>query len=234
MNAAAVIRALRAKGMSDTDILDVIQETADSEILRNSTDVSAERRRAKDRERKRISAETLRNSTEVKVSPLSEENSKREEKREAKPKATAAEKRGYRIPADWMPSDDDAAFAATLGYTAVQYDREVLKFRNHWESAPGDKGRKLDWHKTFRNWLIRGAERLTPPRQLSIVPTTPTANAVFVLRGSPQWIAWTAHRGGREPIPKTETAGEGQWMRTEWPPNFLSEYPPTTEQAASA
>lgn len=139
-----------------------------------------------------------------------------EDKRVKEDKREAHSRRGSRLPAGWLPADDDASFAMSLGYTAVLYDREVLKFRNHFDSAPGKAGVKLDWHKTFRNWLIRGAERLCPPRQLSVVPTTATSNAVFVVRGSEQWKAWTEARG-REPFVINDGGREGQWMRTEWP-----------------
>lgn len=217
---AAAITRLVALGVSVDEAAIIVSAVfvagvQSAPYRQTSADLSADRRREKDRERKREIRRHPQTSAEFQNAPLSIEVLEEKKEREAK---RPADKRGSRLPSDWMPTDDDASFGASLGYTAPLYDREVLKFRNHFESAPGKAGVKLDWHKTFRNWLIRGAERLTPPRQLSVVPTTPTANAVFVLRGSPQWLAWTAYRGGREPIPKTETAGEGQWMRTEWPP----------------
>lgn len=46
--------------------------------------------------------------------------------------------------------------------------------------------------------------------------TEPT-QAVFVVRGTPQWHAWTKYRG-REPIATHHGGQEGQFMKTEWPP----------------
>lgn len=47
--------------------------------------------------------------------------------------------------------------------------------------------------------------------------TEPINGATFIVRGSPQWDAWTKHRG-REPIAIHHGGQDGQFMRTEWPP----------------
>lgn len=48
-------------------------------------------------------------------------------------------------------------------------------------------------------------------------PDTEPIAATFVVRGSPQWQAWTQHRG-REPIVTHHGGKEGQFLPTEWPP----------------
>lgn len=222
---AETLRLLMSKGLSGEDLLQVVA-AIDADMERNSggipVDAAAERRRAYDRERKR---KFHRNSTGVppehKKAPLSievdREKEEREEKREAPAKRLPPEKRGTRLPDDWMPDEDDAKFGASLGYTAAAYDREVMKFRNHWHAEPGANGVKRDWKKTFHNWLLRGAERLAPARDAYRPTVVQTAPATFVLRGSPQWEAWTKYRG-KEPVATYHQGREGQFMKSEWPP----------------
>jgi hypothetical protein len=59
-----------------------------------------------------------------------------------------AEPRGTRLPENWMPSDEDRAFAADLGLDPVE---TAVEFRDFWASVPGARGRKLDWSATWRN-----------------------------------------------------------------------------------
>lgn len=56
--------------------------------------------------------------------------------------------RGTRLPEDWMPDEDDRAFAVDLGLDPVVTAEE---FRDFWTAVPGARGRKLSWSKTFRN-----------------------------------------------------------------------------------
>lgn len=148
---------------------------------------------------------------------VSEEGRKEKKERGAPAAPRPPDKRGTRLPADWQPDAEDAQFAASLGYPAAAYDREIQKFANHWHSTPGKAGVKLDWKKTLRNWLIRGAERFTPVKDAYRPTVQQTTPAVFVVRGSPQWQAWTRYRG-REPIATHHGGQEGQFMKTEWPP----------------
>lgn len=224
---ADTLRVLIEKGLSGDDLIQVVA-AIDADMERVSTgipvekvDAVAERRRAYDRERKR---NVRRNSTglppDTQNAPLSigisEEEVREESKREAPAAKRPPDKRGTRLPEDWMPTEADAKYAASLGYTAAAYDREVQKFCNHWHSKPGKDGSKLNWTKTFHNWLLRGAERFMPrdAYRPTVQQTTP---ATFVVRGSPQWQAWTQHRG-REPIVTYHGGKEGQFLPTEWPP----------------
>ena len=64
--------------------------------------------------------------------------------------------RGTRLPADWVPTDEDRAFAASLG---VAVEREAASFRDYWHAKPGADGRKTNWSATWRNWVRRTSER---------------------------------------------------------------------------
>jgi len=55
--------------------------------------------------------------------------------------------RGYRLPENF---DLDFQFAVDLGIQNTL--EEANKFRDYWKSQPGQKGVKLDWQATWRNW----------------------------------------------------------------------------------
>ena len=221
MSIANLVKLLIDAGVAADVIVAAVAEAEEMSggIPVDKVDAVAERRRAYDRERKRNvrwnSTGVHRNSENA---PLSiEEDIREERKREAPVKPRPPERRGTRLPDDWTPDADDAAYGASLGYTSVAYDREVEKFRNHWHTKPGKDALKLDWSKTFRNWLLRGAERFAPAKEPYRPTVVQTAQAVFIERGSPQWQAWTRHRG-KEPIAIHHAGKDGQFMRSEWPP----------------
>lgn len=65
---------------------------------------------------------------------------------------SAPAKRGTRLPEEWSPSIEDWNEAVTkLGQQGAKL--ELSKFRDHWKAAPGQRGVKLDWDATFRNWI---------------------------------------------------------------------------------
>lgn len=210
---AAVIETMRAKGLPDSDILDVVQAmVAASESGMSGgipVDTTAERRRAYDRERKaRVRWKSGGIPPEVpNPTSLSKEEIKKESKRE---------ERATRIPPDWTPDETLVQFAASHGLTARQFDMTVEKFRNYWIAKPRKEGVKLDWSATFRNWVLREVERLpVKPAALAAVKHT-TTNATWVPRGSDAWAAWTRHRG-KEPLCSHNGGEEGQWMPSEYP-----------------
>lgn len=75
--------------------------------------------------------------------------------------APPANKRGRRLKGDWAPSEAETAFAKAQGLSDEDVNRETLKFRNHWVSKPGKDACKLDWPKTWQNWVL-GAHRARP------------------------------------------------------------------------
>jgi len=74
-----------------------------------------------------------------------------------------------RLPADWMPSDDDRAYAQKQGLLDWQIDRLAEDFRDYWTSdnAKGG-GLKADWPATWRSRVrtVVNDDRLPkrPPR----------------------------------------------------------------------
>jgi len=63
-----------------------------------------------------------------------EKETEREGKRETK--------RATRLPDTWHPRAEDGLD-----------NLELAKFRDYWKAVPGQKGVKLDWDATWRNWL---------------------------------------------------------------------------------
>jgi hypothetical protein len=132
-----------------------------SERTKRATDAAAERAR--------IRRESVTDSVEASVT-----DSKGEERRGDESKGTSTNgndrdssgslgaraspraDRGARLPDDWSPSEEDRAFARSLG---VAVDREAASFRDYWHSKPGADGRKVNWSATWRNWVRRSSER---------------------------------------------------------------------------
>lgn len=83
--------------------------------------------------------------------PLPREEKRREEiKKELKSKAETAT--AMRLPAEWQPTLEDIAFCKT-SRPELRIDEVQERFRDHWISTGGVKGRKLDWSATWRNWV---------------------------------------------------------------------------------
>lgn len=65
-------------------------------------------------------------------------------------------KRGSRLPADWRPPDK------TRDWTLERLSKdrastELEKFRNYWLAKAGKDATKLDWDRTWRNWVLTAA-----------------------------------------------------------------------------
>jgi hypothetical protein len=67
-------------------------------------------------------------------------------------------KRATRIPADFVVTDPMTAWAREQA-PAVNVGRETEKFINYW-SAKSTDATKLDWEKTWKNWMLTAAERM--------------------------------------------------------------------------
>ncbi len=84
-----------------------------------------------------------------------------------------SKKKGCRLSEDWQP---DEVFAIREGMTAYEIRREAEKFRNYWWSQPGQRGVKLDWQATWRNWVLKATEGRAPVDQQ---PRSLTAKQLF-------------------------------------------------------
>lgn len=88
---------------------------------------------------------------------------------EASPAATPAatrskkssEKRAHRLPDDWvLPKKwGDWALGERTDLTADDVRRESAIFADYWQSMGGQRARKVDWFKTWCNWVRRCNDR---------------------------------------------------------------------------
>jgi len=62
----------------------------------------------------------------------------------------SSKKRGIRLPDDWKPNLE---FTQGEGVDDTQALREAEKMRDYFNAQPGQKGVKLDWDATYRNWI---------------------------------------------------------------------------------
>ena len=90
----------------------------------------------------------------------SQKSEPEEEKREAK---ASPKNRGCRLPTDWSLPSDWRAWAINRGLSAGLTEIEGERFANYWISAAGSKGVKLDWQRTWQNWVLDKIPRERPP-----------------------------------------------------------------------
>lgn len=97
--------------------------------------------------------------------PIPSHSSSNEEER-------APRNRGTRLDPSWLPSHELVA-EGRLFAPHVDLQSQTAAFVDYWVAVPGQKGLKLDWPATWRNWMrrqegdygkhtARGSSRLTP------------------------------------------------------------------------
>jgi uncharacterized protein YdaU (DUF1376 family) len=71
-------------------------------------------------------------------------------------------KTGRRLSEDWKPEQLTSRFASLAKCTISEINRvaplEFEKFRNYWLSKTGKDATKLDWQKTWENWLLKALQ----------------------------------------------------------------------------
>lgn len=117
-------------------------------------DVSAERRRAWDREYRRKQRENPPESTRLR--PMSETTISILEGKEEKKEPKKERSRGEKIPPDWKPNPEHIASGRKLGFTESQITEQAEDMRL-WAQSNEHRAvaRKSDWDMTFLGWLRR-------------------------------------------------------------------------------
>lgn len=78
-------------------------------------------------------------------------------------RSSTTSKRGTRLPDDWQPTEEMRQWFREQPFAnAVNPVMETQKFVDYWRAQPGQRGVKLDWVATWRNWMRTAAERLRP------------------------------------------------------------------------
>lgn len=78
----------------------------------------------------------------------------------------AVAKRGSRVQESWMPSADaiNRIHDEFPWITRDQFAFEHRKFIDYWMAKSGQQATKLDWDRTWCNWMRTAAERMPHPR----------------------------------------------------------------------
>ena len=66
--------------------------------------------------------------------------------------------KGTRFTANFLWPESWFEFVEKQGLTEVEWQAEAAKFTDYWIAQPGQKGVKLDWFATWRNWIRRTKE----------------------------------------------------------------------------
>lgn len=61
--------------------------------------------------------------------------------------------RGTRLSVDWVLPSEWGEWALSEGWPEPAIRDQADRFRDYWISKPGQKGVKLDWLATWRNWM---------------------------------------------------------------------------------
>ncbi len=171
----------------------------------DKVDISAERRREKDRERK---AEIRRQSAES-ADICGKALTYKKDIESKKVRATKA-----RLSADWKPNEGHYAKAAELNIPKAAVDAKAEDMRI-WAGSTG--ALKLDWDLTFHGFLRRDAPKLAVVGSSTAATITPQ---------SPSWNAWKAHyrdtgqnfKAGH--MDKSASDGKAFTVPSEYPPGY--------------
>jgi uncharacterized protein YdaU (DUF1376 family) len=81
----------------------------------------------------------------------------------------AASARGTRLPADWRLTTEQIEWAigAQPTWDAEHALKVAESFRDHWRSVAGQRGVKLDWDATWRNWVRREGPNVHADRRVA-------------------------------------------------------------------
>ena len=71
-------------------------------------------------------------------------------------------KKSSRLPDDWEPSDELIAFMRKER-PDLNPSHTIMKFCNYWQAKSGKDATKLDWDKTFQNWVLAEKEGKAKP-----------------------------------------------------------------------
>jgi DNA-binding transcriptional MocR family regulator len=87
---------------------------------------------------------------------------------------SSSSKRGARLPDGWQPDEPMRDWFRQQPFaTTINPVMETEKFIDYWRAQPGQRGVKLDWAGTWRNWMRNAAQRATGGSRAPQHPTVP-------------------------------------------------------------
>lgn len=159
-----ILDAMVASGCSAEQIAAVVKAS----LAKNT---NAERQ-ARYRDRNKASLVTESNVTAVTdPSPDKEKSPIPPKEINPNPSLRSQAARGTRLPKDWALPAAWGRWAQNEGYPDPMIRREAERFANFWQSKAGKDATKLDWEKTWRNWMLK----FDRPRSPSTAPPKQTA-----------------------------------------------------------
>jgi hypothetical protein len=70
---------------------------------------------------------------------------------------TPKRQKGHRLPDDWEPSE---ALREAMTQECPHIDQwaQFVRFKDYWQSQPGQRGVKANWDAVYRNWIRKAAD----------------------------------------------------------------------------
>jgi hypothetical protein len=169
---AAAIRALKAAGVSDSQILEAFIKADEERMARaregNRIRQATHRARNANNAVTPVTDVTEPEQKKVPPDPLKENISPKEKP----PKG--GQKKGARLPDDWQPSPADRDYGAKLGFSISEMDGMAEDLRLWASAAAGPAAIKRDWGSAFKGWMRREArKRPQNGGKLALVSSTP-------------------------------------------------------------
>jgi len=169
---AAAIRALKAAGVSDSQILEALIKADEERMARaregNRIRQATHRARNANNAVTPVTDVTEPEQKKVPPDPLKENISPKEKP----PKG--GQKKGARLPDDWQPSPADRDYGAKLGFSISEMDGMAEDLRLWALAAAGPAAIKRDWGSAFKGWMRREArKRPQNGGKLALVSSTP-------------------------------------------------------------
>lgn len=168
----------RASLTQDSDGDYWLHDFADWQETRAEIDAKSENNRtsgAKGAAKRWRNAKRVASGSDSETLPKTDSESIAETETETELEAKASSrprKRATRLAEDWQPTADDIAWCKTE-HPAVDGKRETEKFRNHWIAKSGKDATKLDWSRTWRNWIINSEQFGSRLKAVPNQPWTP-------------------------------------------------------------
>jgi hypothetical protein len=184
MSAAELVARLAQEGIDPTLLAQVAQELFAGEIERKALANRRENERARkaksrDSTGRRVTARDRRGSPppndNISNPPPASDEAGLAAKQNHGGKQNQGGKRGTRLAEDFEAPDDWIAWAVERrGWSKSDARDEAECFARYWQAKPGREACKLDWPKTWQNWVANsrrkpGAASSTDPPKFSAV-----------------------------------------------------------------
>lgn len=197
---AAVLEAMVKAGCSAEQLIAVVkaEEETDAEklaIKREQTRIRVQRHRAARNASNALQA--LQRVTSVTAEKLNEishagaathaELKQLTTEPNNKEKEEGVRKRAARLPNDWSLPKEWHEWARKEGYAEDTIKLEAAQFGNYWQAKAGKDACKLDWEKTWHNWMLKAPK---PKQQQLALPKITETREEYIRRSIQQNQKW--------------------------------------------